>query len=262
MRQQVERKLQQAPVVDGQVRSRWTLAWLRQAVPELKGLSLPGVCKILHRLGLRYKRGREHLHSPDPEYTSKLKRVQQLEADVRQSGGRLVLMYADELTYYRRPSLNRDYARCGHTQALVELGHSSNCKRRACAALDIRLGCCFTWQGSKIGKQELIRFFQQLAARYPDAEVIYVVLDNWPVHFLPEVVEAARQCRIELVRLPTYAPWTNPVEKVWLRLKREVLHHHRFADDWAGLVDRVQRWLTALDQPSTDLLHSVGLFPT
>jgi len=34
------------------------------------------------------------------------------------------------------------------------------------------------------------------------------VLDNWPVHFHPKVLLALKsEPRIELLRLPTYAPW-------------------------------------------------------
>jgi transposase len=37
--------------------------------------------------------------------------------------------------------------------------------------------------------------------------------------------------KIVLVPLPTYAPWTNPVEKVWRKLCQEVLHLHEFVDE-------------------------------
>jgi putative transposase len=43
-----------------------------------------------------------------------------------------------------------------------------------------------------------------------------VIQDNWNIHTHPEVLTAlARYPRIKPVWLPTYAPWLNPIEKLW-----------------------------------------------
>jgi len=88
-----------------------------------------------------------------------------------------------------------------------------------------------------------------------------VVQDNWPVHFHEEVLAALSGSKIVLVPLPTYAPWTNPVEKVWRKLYQEVLHLHHFGDDWDGLRRAVEQWLTQFADGSVDLLRYVGLCP-
>ena len=75
-------------------------------------------------------------------------------------------------------------------------------------------------------------------------ERLYVILDNWPVHYHPDVLVALEpqeaswprrlsaswptaptaqararwgdlQLPIQLVSLPTYASWENPIEKLW-----------------------------------------------
>ena len=53
----------------------------------------------------------------------------------------------------------------------------------------------------------MARFFRFVDQHYPTAERIFLILDNWFVHFHPYVLEyLAKQCpRIELVPLPTYA---------------------------------------------------------
>jgi hypothetical protein len=65
--------------------------------------------------------------------------------------------------------------------------------------------------------------------------------------------------QIEPVWLPTYAPWLNPIEKLW-RLKREqVLTLHRLAGDWDALRKRVNAFLSQFAEESHALLQYVGL---
>ena len=73
----------------------------------------------------------------------------------------------------------------------------------------------------------LRRFYREVLAAYPAAERIDIAQDNWPVHFHQAILSELSGTRIRLLRLPTYAPWTNPIEKVWRKLNQEVLHQHR-----------------------------------
>ena len=95
---------------------------------------------------------------------------------------------------------------------------------------------------------------------YPEAERLWVVQDNWPVHRHDEVAAALKRWpRIEPVWLPTYAPWLNPIEKLWRRLRQSVLKLHRLAGDWAKLRQRVNEFLGQFGAGSEDLLRYVGL---
>ena len=101
-----------------------------------------------------------------------------------------------------------------------------------------------------------------MEARYPGVEHIYIALDNWPVHFQPDVLAALQNRKITLLFLPTYAPWLKPIEKVWRKLKQEILHLHRYSSRWKDLQERVEVWLIQYDRPAPDLLHYVGLSPS
>ena len=68
---EVELVFRQPPRSFGLAQTRWTLRALTQVVPSLRGFSEMGVWKVLQRMGLRYKRGQPHLHSPDPQYEEK-----------------------------------------------------------------------------------------------------------------------------------------------------------------------------------------------
>jgi hypothetical protein len=64
---------------------------------------------------------------------------------------------------------------------------------------------------------------------------------------------------VEPVWLPTYAPWLNPIEKLWRWLRQDVLKLHRQASDWPGLRQRVRAFLDQFASGSLALLQYVGL---
>ena len=266
-----------------QPQSRWTLRALRDGVPSFWGYSLSGVWRILARHRLRRRRGRDHLHSPDPAYRAKLARVEQCRAEVAANPSTAVLLYQDEVTYYRQPSLGYAYVATQSADPRAERSLRSNTPTRVIATLDAHTGQVVARQRARIDVPTLIRFYQQVVAAYPDRR-IYLVQDNWPVHFHPDVLAAlepqtspfpfltppswptepspnARRLNlpIQLVTLPTYSPWANPIEKLWRWLKQDVLHLHRHADDLPALRNLVLDFLARFDRASPDLLRYVGL---
>jgi transposase len=241
--------------------SRWSLAAIRQHITWLNQSSLTCVWKTLQRCGVVYKRGRQYLHSPDRDYDLNMALIQAAQQQVSAAPERVVLLYQDEVTYYRRPSPARACAARGSKDPKAPLGYRPNYKRRIVGSLNWLNGQFHPHQSSRCGLAQLKSYYQQLEAAYPDAETIYLAQDNWPVHRHPELLFYFLNSRIVPLWLPTYAPWTNPCEKVWLRLKQEVLHLHPFQDDWSALQAAVHAWLVRWRSPSSDLRHYVGLSP-
>lgn len=172
---------------------------------------------------------------------------------------RVRLLYADEVGCYRQPTLADRYAGHPH-EPRAPLSQRNNTRWRIGGALDVASGQVTYVQGAVVGVAALCALLEQVRARYPD-QILVLAWDNWPVHRHATVLACAARLRIHLKWLPTYAPWTNPVERVWRKLAAEVLHLHRHAvpDDWHGLVRRVQAWLDAAQQPSEALLRYTGL---
>ena len=241
--------------------TRWSLNYLRQAVDWLSDYSLSGIWRLLDRLEIRYCRGRQALHSPDPDYERKRDYAQACVDEAWQNPKETVALYLDELSFYRQPTLACCYwhKSWGSDQPLARLSQRSNTGRRIAGALDAVRGRVLTIEGSKIGVRKLVKFYQQIRASYPWAKKIYLIQDNWPVHFHPDVQAAAQEARIEMVRLPTYAPWLNPIEKLWRWLKQDVLHMHRLSDRWDQLLDRVRQFLKQF-QTSRPQRKSNGYF--
>jgi transposase len=60
------------------------------------------------------------------------------------------------------------------------------------------------------------------------------------------------------LNLPTYAPWTNPIEKLWRKLKQEAVCMHPLSEQWTLLKEQVHGFLKSYDRPASDLLRYVG----
>ena len=65
--------------------------------------------------------------------------------------------------------------------------------------------------------------------------------------------------RLEPVWLPTYAPWLNPIEKLWRWLRQDVLKLIHLTDDWRTLRARVNAFLDRFASGSQALLRYTGL---
>ncbi len=111
-----------------------------------------------------------------------------------------------------------------------------------------------------IGRAKVIEMYERIAKTYSRAKTIYVVQDNWSIHTHPDVLTAVGAYpQIKPIWLPTYAPWLNPIEKLWRWLKETILKMHRLANDWPALHQRVTDFLEQFARGSKQLLRYVGL---
>jgi transposase len=242
-------------------RSSWTLAAVRSVMHWMHSLTLSAVSQLLGRFSWLYKRGRQHVHSPDRLSDQKMAHSARARELAQQAPGRVVFLYVDEHTANLRPRVGRTSARCGDkgTQAT---GGASHLVRLA-GALDVATGQVLVRRRGSFNVKELSRFFYHIQEHYPEADVIYIALDNWPNHFHGYVRDnlARIHSKIRLLPLPTYAPWTNPIEKFWLKLNREFMNQHRYAPSIRAFHDALDFWLDKHREESAALLHEVGLLP-
>lgn len=278
--------LGRAPTLYGLARSRWTLAVLRPQCDWLRVATDSGLWQLLRRLGLHYKRARDYLHSPDPYYTDKQTTLAGYLAQAREEPERYVFLYLDELTFYRQPTVANAYAEQGTATPLARRSYRSNTSARVIAAMNAVTGQVTYLLRSKTRVPLLRQFYYDLRAAYPQPERLFVAQDSWPVHVHPDVVSILEtqefqwwpklppswspdpnpklptdSLPIQLLFQPIYAPWTNPIEKLWRWLKQDFLHLHRLSDEWDALKQGVRDFLDAFAGPSPDLLRYVGLLP-
>lgn len=272
----------------GFARSRWTLRLVGAACPWLTSSSSSGVWRVLKRAGIRLKRARSHLHSPDPAYLPKQTAITAWVARGRGRDRGTVTLFLDEVTLARQPTLAAAYAARGPVQPLAERSCRSETATRYLATLDVADGRVCWCRRAHITVATLVAFYRDLVAAYPEAARIVVVQDNWPVHVHPDLLVALEpqespfpvvrppnwpiapsaaaerrwgelQLPIQLVPLPTYASWLNPIEKLWRWLRQDVGHLHPWADDLDALRAAADDFLTRFAHGSPDLLRYSGL---
>lgn len=235
-----------------------------------------------------WRRARAAILSPDPDYDAKLADVEAVLAEAHAAPGRVVAVYLDEVSVERQPTLACAWAARGGDQPKARLSPRSNTETRLVAALDALTGRVVHRRANKIGLATLRQFYLDLRATYPQAERLYVIQDNWPVHFHPDVLVALEPQRtrwplrlppnwpdapspaavrrwgglalpIQIVPLPTYASWLNPIEKLWRKLRQDLTHLHPWADDLDRLRAELDRFLDQFASGSVELLRYVGL---
>jgi transposase len=241
--------------------SRWTLRTIRVSVAELADYSLSGVWRVLQRSRVRLRSARLHLYSPDPEYRSKVARLERCLREAARTPEAVTLVFLDEMGYYRWPQAAADWMLAAPaTPSLARCAGPTNRQQRLIGALNALTGRVDYRDNYVVGREQVIAFYRQLDHVYAGAQRVSVVQDNWSIHRHADVEAAlAGLPRLEMVWLPTYAPWLNPIEKLWRWLRHDVLKLHRLADDWQALRQRVNAFLDQFAAGSHALLHYTGL---
>ena len=172
------------------------------------------------------------------------------------------MLYGDEASFYRLPHRGRNWGKRGSggtAQPTTPHKAGANTRRRIVAALDVHDGQVLSESGSVIGVKALCRFIRKLRRHYGAQMRLVLIWDNWPPHYHAEVLRVATAERVELLYTPTYSPWCNPIEKLWKKLRHDILRLHQKSTAWRELRDLVERFLRDLVRVNPELLRYVGL---
>lgn len=210
--------------------SNWTAPLLAQHLQTEIGIALDEsrVRYYLHQHEYKLLRPVLTVESPDPEYESKVSKIEELQRQAR--AGEIDLYYEDEIDLALLPTITRCWCQRGH-QRVIQTPRK-NQKRYGAELIHWVSGKLY-WTTSDYKDNALFRaVLSQLVGptHEPQMRKIYVVIDNYRIHFAKPVLAflQAHQGRIELVCLPTYSPKPNPVERFWKHLRRKVTHHTFF----------------------------------
>jgi transposase len=252
-----EARQQTAATPDGPPPSRWTLDTIRVSFDWLASYSPSGVWRLLDRLGLRLRSARVQQFSPDPHYADKLIDLEMALWEARRYPRSVVAVFLDEMGFARWPDPAPDWAAA---PPVADRRRSPAGLWRLIGGLNPLTGQVNYLDAYVVGRAKVAEFYGRLVEAYPWAERLYVIQDNWSIHTHPEVLATLEAWpQVEPVWLPTYAPWLNPIEKLWRWLRQDVLKLHRLAEDWLAVRGRVRQFLDQFADGSQRLLEYVGL---
>ena len=232
------------PRAFGFLRSRWTCALVVLLLWRCYQLALSRetIRRWLHRADLVWRRPRPVVHRPDPLRQAKLRALRRLLTDLPANE---TAVFQDEVDVNLNPKIGSMWMRRGQ-QAEVETP-GDNAKRYLAGSMNWRTGRLLVTEGGKRDGALFVRHLEQLRQRLRRYRVIHVICDNARFHQVSKCKRLREYLgrwghRIVLHYLPTYAPETNPIERVWWHLHDEITRNH-CCRSLEELLDLVFRWL-------------------
>jgi transposase len=222
-------------------RSNWTLQSLAEAFEKLYGQkpSKSTVSRLLKEGGLRWKRSRRVLTSPDPTYREK---VELLLKTLQSMKPHEDLFFIDELGPLQVKKYGgRCYTPKGETRT-----HPQNQRSRGaitlCGALSANTNQVTWFYQNTKDSAGIIDMVEILYNCYHDKSKIYLTWDaaswhksallgEWLDAFNGETSSSGFGPTIHLVPLPTSSQFLDVIEAVFSGMKRAVIHHSDYQSE-------------------------------
>ena len=223
-------------------------------------LSQSALFNCLRRAGIRWRRAKLRVHSPDPLYVVKRQRIAELQrlalagqltsaasahprSDEPPKTARLAFLDSTDLHWC--PDLGAVYGPAGRQRKVDSPGLANPwCALFGSLVYPSGEGLYTVHEHKRA--VELREHLHLLIDSEPDV-FWFVVLDNASAHTtaLIETFACQHQTRLELVYLPTYSPHLNLIERLW-RLLRSQITRNQFYDSLMALVLAAVLWLEHL----------------
>ena len=228
----------------GFLRSRWSCQVMVVVLLETYELrvSQETVRRGLHKEQIVWRRPRPTVESDDPQHDEKLRALRQLLATLPANE---IAVFQDEVEVNTNPKIGAVWMRRGQ-QAIV-LTPGTNEQRYLAGSLNWRTGALLLTKGlPKEGRTAalFIRHLEDLRRRLLRYRKIHIICDNARSHKCHAVQKYLKRWghRLVLHYLPTSAPETNPIERIWWHLHEEITRGHR-CQSMEELLDLVFAWL-------------------
>ena len=79
-----------------------------------------------------------------------------------------------------------------------------------------------------INADSTIDLFSKVEAKHPDAQTIYIIVDNARYYHSLLLKEYVKGTKIKLIFLPPYSPNLNLIERYWKFFKKKVLNNQYY----------------------------------
>lgn len=235
----------------------WTQALMAQYLAgyEDVNISQASVSHMLKRAGIKWKRAKARIKSPDPLYVVKRQRVEELKEKAQNNSltsgeathpppegtKPALLFYLDSTDLHWCPDIGHTYAQQGK-QLKVDTPGLENPWLALFGSLAFPSGEGVYSIHEHKRHLELINHLQLLMNTYPQ-QFLFVVLDNASAHTTTKVAQFCQDHshQLELVFLPTYSPHLNLIERLW-RVMRHQVTKNKFYDSVNDVAEAVVNW--------------------
>ena len=241
---------------DSTFRDVWTYGALGAALRREVGCSLSEseIGRILRAEEIRPHRMRLWLHSPDPQFDEKVKRICALYMEPPK-GAHVICV--DEKTCIQ--ALERKHvtrAAAPGREPRFEFEYKRHGTRALIAGIDVATGKILGHVRKRRTGNDLVEFLEAVAVEYPTG-VVYVVWDNLNIHYDGKderwtKFNRRHRGRFRFVYTPKHASWVNQIEIWFSILHRRVLKHGHFrtaAEMVARIEGFVSHWNRKLARP-------------
>lgn len=233
-------------------RQRWSCEMLSLLLRQEHGIRLSAetVRRGLKRMDFVWRRPRPVIGLKDPDYAAKLRAICQLLAQLPSDE---TAVFQDEVDIHLNPKIGSQWMVRGEQAEVITPG--DNIKRHLAGSLVYRTGSLLVSSPTtRRNAQMFLAHLDDLRRRLRSSRVIHVICDNAKFHDCRAVHEYLKHWghRVKLHFLPTRAPETNPIERVWWRLHEAITRNHR-SPTMEELLDQVYDWIDHQGSLSTTI---------
>ena len=186
--------------------------------------SVSGVTDLLHRLGFSYKKPTHVPGKQDPaQQQAFLKEYEHIKAN---KGENDPIYFADATHPQHNSIPSYGWIKKGQEKEL-----KANCGRQRLninGAINIETLEPTTGFYDTINADSAIDLFAKIEAKHPDANVIYVIVDNARYYRSRLLKKHLKGTKIKLIFLPPYSPNLNLIERYWKFFKKKVLNNRYY----------------------------------
>jgi putative transposase len=233
--------LHKTPRDFGFFRTRWSCALLALLLWEQERIRISPetVRRGMRQMEFVWRRPRPVVGPRDPEYDTKLRKIQRLIASLAADE---TVVFQDEVDIHLNPKIGACWMPRGEQAEVVTPGNNE--KRHLAGSLHWRTGSLLlSPPGQRRNADLFVAHLDDLRRRLRSYRVIHVVCDNARFHDCRKVQAflAQHPGRIVLHFLPKYAPETNPIERIWWHVHETLTRNHR-CQSIEELLDDVYTW--------------------
>jgi transposase len=199
----------------------WTRKIVRDLIRRKFGveMTLQGVGKLLHRLGLSPQRPLYRAYQQDPEAVRRWREEEfpAIRAQAREEGAELY--FGDEAGVRTDHHAGTTWAPVGQTPVVKVTGERAGINM--ISAVSPRGALTFDVFAGRFNATVFVEFLTKLMHDAPGP--VYLILDNLSVHKAQTVTDYVDSLdgRLKLFFLPAYSPELNPDEWVWKNVKHD-----------------------------------------